>query len=176
MVLLLTGLRSNQVKKSRSKLYSPYVLGNFLLPPFDQLIVFCFYIQNSIEGPIEVGLVISFLSCTTFKDSICPPPNQQLGSILYNGPYNPQYPNPNPYHLQPHQNFTVIIPSGASQGKGQLAVTSFELRGVSCDRPECTERVMLTIALQGWTVSYLQYSEYHTQRYLRWRSRVTHGQ
>jgi len=83
----------------------------------------------SIEGSIEVGLVISFLSCTTFPNSLCLTPQQQLGSILYNGPYKPVLPNPNPYHLEPHQNFTVQIPSGTSTGNGQLAVTNFELVG-----------------------------------------------
>jgi len=83
----------------------------------------------SVEGSVEVGLVISFLSCATFPNSLCLTPQQQLGSILYNGPYKPGSPNPNPYHLEPHQNFTVQIPPGTNTGNGQLAVTDFVLVG-----------------------------------------------
>ena len=83
--------------------------------------------QDSISSSIEVGIVISFLSC---PNNVCPSTVGSLGTILYNGPFKPSRPNPNPYHLQPNRNFRVHIPKGATKGKAQLIVTHFNLVGV----------------------------------------------
>ncbi|KZP30648.1 hypothetical protein FIBSPDRAFT_777409, partial [Athelia psychrophila] len=80
---------------------------------------------DSLESSTEVGVVISFISC---PNNACPSSANRLGTILYNGPYKPQFPNPNPNHLQPNQNFRIHIPKGA-KGKAQLIVTHFNLIG-----------------------------------------------
>ncbi|KIJ59710.1 hypothetical protein HYDPIDRAFT_32931 [Hydnomerulius pinastri MD-312] len=71
----------------------------------------------------EVAVVIAMNMCrpTCF-------PGQSLGHILYNGPFNPQVPNPNPDHLQPFQNFTVQVPPGF-MGNSVLTVTHVALIG-----------------------------------------------
>ncbi|KZP04160.1 hypothetical protein FIBSPDRAFT_788260 [Athelia psychrophila] len=84
---------------------------------------------DSLSGSTEIAVVISFLSCSPYPSAICPPPTALLGSTLYNGPYNPQYPSPNPNKLQPHQNFTVTLPASAPNGSAQLTVTHFSLIG-----------------------------------------------
>lgn len=93
--------------------------------------------QDTLGGSTEVAVVISFLSCVSFANSTCPPPTALLGDTLYNGPYNPQYPSPNPNHLQPHQNFTIQIPASAPNGTAQLAVTHFNLIGVGSFLSSC---------------------------------------
>ena len=60
------------------------------------------------------------------------------------------------------------IPSGTSTGNGQLAVTNFELVGVSRDAL-CyivLLKRLLMISMQGWTLPHIPDSEYHTQRSL----------
>jgi hypothetical protein len=85
--------------------------------------------QDTLTGSTEVAVVIGFWHCGG-ATSICPAPSDVLGSILYNGPYDPEF------HTgvakPPHQNFTVTIPSTAQAGKAQLSVAHFSLVGVSC--------------------------------------------
>ncbi|KAF8157977.1 hypothetical protein B0H34DRAFT_656469 [Crassisporium funariophilum] len=83
---------------------------------------------NSLQGSTEVGIVIGLQSCVTHPDGQCAPPNQSVGSVLFNGDYNPQL------HEQPgrpYQNFTVTIPTGFPSGGVQLASARFHLVGVS---------------------------------------------
>ncbi|KAG5635276.1 hypothetical protein H0H81_011839 [Sphagnurus paluster] len=82
---------------------------------------------NSLEGSIEVAIVIGFESCPTYP---CYPAAGGMGTVLYNGPYNPQYQASAP-HLPPHQNFTVTIPSTAAKGTAHLNVAHVALTGVS---------------------------------------------
>lgn len=83
------------------------------------------------EGSQEVAVVISLLSCTYYPNDVCPPPINVAGQFLYNGPYSPKIPIPNPYDLPYHENFTVTIPSDTPKGNAQLAVTHFYFTGVS---------------------------------------------
>ncbi|KAF8810213.1 hypothetical protein BYT27DRAFT_7092512 [Phlegmacium glaucopus] len=78
--------------------------------------------NNHIESSIEAGLVIGFLPCANFPSGCSP---EDLGSILYNGPYNPQLQAPG----QNYQNFTVTIPTSIPTGAAQIAIARFFLIG-----------------------------------------------
>ncbi|CAA7262901.1 unnamed protein product [Cyclocybe aegerita] len=80
---------------------------------------------NSIQGSIEVGMIIGLLDCQFLP---CPPPNARVGTILFNGDFAPQL------HEQPgmpYQNFTVTIPSAdfLPDNVAQLGVVRFHLIG-----------------------------------------------
>ncbi|KAJ6493999.1 hypothetical protein C8R47DRAFT_1118009 [Mycena vitilis] len=82
---------------------------------------------DTLTGSTEVAVIIGFFSCTS-TGSVCPGPSEALGTILYNGPYDPEFqPGPKP----PYQNFTVTIPPSAPKGKAQLGVAHFSLVGAS---------------------------------------------
>ncbi|KAF7377905.1 hypothetical protein MSAN_00214200 [Mycena sanguinolenta] len=84
---------------------------------------------DSLTASTEVAVVIGFLSCGA---SGCPPPSETLGTILYNGPYDPEFSNDGSgVNKPPHQNFTVTIPSSASSGPAQLGVIHLALVGLS---------------------------------------------
>ncbi|KAJ7729797.1 hypothetical protein B0H16DRAFT_225176 [Mycena metata] len=80
---------------------------------------------DTLTGSIEVAVVIAFLSCN--GRPACPVASEVLGSILYNGPFNPQFVTG--VSRPPHQNFTVTVPSTVSSGPAQLAVSHFSLVG-----------------------------------------------
>lgn len=81
---------------------------------------------NSIQGSVEVGMVIGLQSCSDLTRP-CFPPSQAVGSVLYNGRYKPVL------HEQPgrpYQNFTVTIPDlDYMVGRAQLSVSRFHLIG-----------------------------------------------
>ncbi|KAH9920444.1 uncharacterized protein B0H18DRAFT_881086 [Fomitopsis serialis] len=87
---------------------------------------------NSLTGSEEVAIVISMVPCET---STCNSPNQdlssELGYVLYNGPYSPQYDSITPPdHKPPYQNFSVQVPSWYTSGEHiALAVTHVSLVG-----------------------------------------------
>lgn len=58
----------------------------------------------------------------------CLPATDVLGTVLYNGPFNPVY---HESALPPYQNFTVTIPEGINPGSAQLNVAHASLIGVS---------------------------------------------
>ncbi|KAF9444344.1 hypothetical protein P691DRAFT_348922 [Macrolepiota fuliginosa MF-IS2] len=79
---------------------------------------------NSIQGSTEVGIALSFQSCPS---SPCPPAEQQLGSILFVGQYNPQL---HEIPGNPYQNFTVTIPDfDFGPGRAEIISTRFHLIG-----------------------------------------------
>ncbi len=82
--------------------------------------------QNSIIGPIIVGLAIGLAPCSTG----CQPANVSVGEIdLYTGPFKPVAHQQDPRGGF-YQNFTVHIPSGIPKGKAHLNVASAGLIGV----------------------------------------------
>ncbi|KAI0260654.1 hypothetical protein BC834DRAFT_533665 [Gloeopeniophorella convolvens] len=82
---------------------------------------------NSLTGSQEVAIVISLLECPSVP---CPAPSDRLGSTLYAGGYNPQYPTAPSPQDEPQQNFTVTVPSSfSSGGTAQLSVTHLSLVG-----------------------------------------------
>ncbi|KAF9231444.1 hypothetical protein BU15DRAFT_82396 [Melanogaster broomeanus] len=62
-----------------------------------------------------VAIVIGLMPC---YGGVCTPPNQFMGSILYQGPYNPA---PGNYY----QNYTVTVPPGFPVGDASLNVINF---------------------------------------------------
>ncbi|KAG6902359.1 hypothetical protein C0995_001156 [Termitomyces sp. Mi166 len=81
---------------------------------------------NSLSSSTEVAVVIAVLSCPT---SGCLPVGDGMGTVLYNGGYDPQYHPEAPFYKPPHQNFTVTIPSTIPKGKAQLGVVHLSLIG-----------------------------------------------
>ncbi|KAF8956515.1 hypothetical protein BDZ97DRAFT_1851249 [Flammula alnicola] len=79
---------------------------------------------NAMEGSIEVGMVIGFVPCTTA--TTCPPPDGQIGSVLFNGHFNPQL---HEIPAEPYQNFTVTIPTFTPVGPAQVLTARFHLIG-----------------------------------------------
>ncbi|KAF9485771.1 hypothetical protein BDN70DRAFT_847172 [Pholiota conissans] len=53
---------------------------------------------DTLSGSTEVAVVLGLVSC---PNSACPPPGEILGSILYNGPYNPPVPSMMIYYMPP---------------------------------------------------------------------------
>ncbi|KAJ5441914.1 hypothetical protein N7445_004921 [Penicillium cf. griseofulvum] len=72
----------------------------------------------------EVAVAIGISDCTYG----CYDASEQLGSIVYNGPFDPVY---HETYLPPYQNFTVTVPTWLSAGTGQFNVAHFSLVGVS---------------------------------------------
>ncbi|KAF7368817.1 hypothetical protein MVEN_00206900 [Mycena venus] len=73
------------------------------------------------QSTIEAAVVIGLLSCSP----PCPPPGEQLGKILYNGPYFPfiHLVGIGPFGTRIYQNLTVTIPADTPAGPAQLSVT-----------------------------------------------------
>ncbi|KZV67181.1 hypothetical protein PENSPDRAFT_558742, partial [Peniophora sp. CONT] len=84
--------------------------------------------QSSTTGSREIDLVISIAPC--HPDGTCDDPASHLGTTLYVGPFNPQYPTP-PYNgnYGIQQNFTVDIPEALAGQKAVLSVVYFALLG-----------------------------------------------
>jgi hypothetical protein len=78
---------------------------------------------NSLTGSEEVAVVIGLQSC---PNRPCTPPSSFMGTILYNGPFNPQY---HEYYLPPYQNFTVQVPASISAGTALIGVAHVTLIG-----------------------------------------------
>ncbi|KAI0260653.1 hypothetical protein BC834DRAFT_533081 [Gloeopeniophorella convolvens] len=81
---------------------------------------------NSLTGSQEVAIAISIVSC---GNGPCDSPSDRLGSVLYTGGFDPQYPTERTPQDVPQQNFTVTVPSGLASGTAQLTVTHLSLVG-----------------------------------------------
>ncbi|KAA1473333.1 hypothetical protein DENSPDRAFT_839793 [Dentipellis sp. KUC8613] len=84
---------------------------------------------DSLTGSQEVALVISVVGC---PENGCLGPSEVLGTTLYQGGFNPQFPPPGSRTPQdaPQQNFTVALPTNLqSGGKAQLSVVHLALVG-----------------------------------------------
>ncbi|KOS18117.1 hypothetical protein ESCO_003294 [Escovopsis weberi] len=77
---------------------------------------------NFILRATEIGLAIGLVSC---PNGTCPPPTSQLGSVLYHGPFDPQYHGPG----QQYENFTVQVPINFQPGPASIQVARFFLIG-----------------------------------------------
>ncbi|KAI9452780.1 hypothetical protein BJY52DRAFT_1418568 [Lactarius psammicola] len=85
---------------------------------------------DTLTGSQEVAITISMLQCP--KKGPCPSPADVLGTTLYAGPYNPQFPSPtsNAPEDVPQQNFTVIVPDYFKSNRtARLSVTHLSLVG-----------------------------------------------
>ncbi|KAJ8090149.1 hypothetical protein PM082_018734 [Marasmius tenuissimus] len=74
----------------------------------------------------EVAIVLGYKPCGAFP--CIPPPDGGIGTVLYSGPFNPQYTNPR-NGQNPHQNYTVTIPEWATPGTSFLSLVHYSLIG-----------------------------------------------
>ncbi|KAI0044099.1 hypothetical protein FA95DRAFT_303740 [Auriscalpium vulgare] len=81
---------------------------------------------DSLTASQEVSIVISLLACT---GSRCTDPASQLGTTLYSGGFDPQFPANRTPTDQPQQNITVAVPATLTSGPVQLAITHLALVG-----------------------------------------------
>ncbi|KAJ5774138.1 hypothetical protein N7457_009034 [Penicillium paradoxum] len=78
---------------------------------------------NTLTGSKEMAVAIGLSSC---KSSPCRSAADAIGTILYNGPFKPEYHENN---RPPYENFTVKVPSDAVLGKSQINVAHAALIG-----------------------------------------------
>ncbi|EIM79421.1 uncharacterized protein STEHIDRAFT_126517 [Stereum hirsutum FP-91666 SS1] len=83
---------------------------------------------DSLTGSTEVAIVISVAPCSSSNIESCPDPSGRLGSTLYSGSFDPEFPTSSPGSTAngyngPQQNYTVIIPSNGLTS-GNLALLS----------------------------------------------------
>ncbi|VDB91969.1 unnamed protein product [Peniophora sp. CBMAI 1063] len=82
---------------------------------------------DSLTGSEEVAIVISIAPCNAY--GTCFDPADRLGTTLYKGPYNPQFPPHNTPQDEPQQKFTVSIPDSFAGEKALLSVVHLSLVG-----------------------------------------------
>ncbi|KAE9407867.1 hypothetical protein BT96DRAFT_808685 [Gymnopus androsaceus JB14] len=83
---------------------------------------------DTISSSTEIAVVIGLLTCLEG----CPTPAQEMGTILYNGGFDPQFTTtPGTGAFPPHQNFTLTVPANFPKGNAQMGVAHFFLLGVS---------------------------------------------
>ncbi|RAH85429.1 hypothetical protein BO86DRAFT_376433 [Aspergillus japonicus CBS 114.51] len=75
-----------------------------------------------IQAMTEIGIAIGIQSCPDTRP--CPPPNEYLQYVLYNGPYDPEYETG---FYDQYQNFTVTVPDVT--GPAQIGVSRAYLVG-----------------------------------------------
>ncbi|EAW24725.1 uncharacterized protein NFIA_102090 [Aspergillus fischeri NRRL 181] len=78
---------------------------------------------NSLTGSQEIAVAIGLSSCA---DSKCYSSEDVMGTILYNGPFKPEY---HESGLPPYQNFSVNIPESIGKGTAQLNIAHVSLVG-----------------------------------------------
>ncbi|KAF9226920.1 hypothetical protein BS17DRAFT_749186 [Gyrodon lividus] len=78
----------------------------------------------SMASCINVGIALALDSCS---NGVCPQPTQQLGSVLYAGPWNPTTLEPG---VGFYQNFTLQLSEYQPIGAAIFTLTHFCLAGV----------------------------------------------
>ncbi|GIJ81613.1 hypothetical protein Asppvi_000112 [Aspergillus pseudoviridinutans] len=78
---------------------------------------------NSLTGSQEIAVAIGLSSCA---DSKCWTAAEVMGTILYTGPFKPEY---HESSQPPYQNFSVNIPEAIGKGKAQLNIAHVSLVG-----------------------------------------------
>jgi len=96
---------------------------------------------NSLSASTEVAVVIALQTCQSLS---CLSPSDFLGSVLYNGGYNPVQMPPTS-SKPPHQNFTVTIPASTPSGLVQLGVVHVSLIGAGPEPFMETTNITLNI-------------------------------
>ncbi|KAJ1717432.1 hypothetical protein CA14_011820 [Aspergillus flavus] len=77
---------------------------------------------GSLQPWIEVGIALAVNSC---NDGVCPQPSDQLGNVLYAGPWTPTaHPSSGNY-----QNFTLQVPEYMPEGPATFTLTHLCLIG-----------------------------------------------
>ncbi|KAJ5543940.1 hypothetical protein N7513_003470 [Penicillium frequentans] len=78
---------------------------------------------NSLTGSTEMAVAIGLVSCL---HQVCQPASNIMGSIVYNGLFDPAY---HETYLPPYQNFTVTVPFAFAAGQAQVNVAHATLLG-----------------------------------------------
>ncbi|KAJ5438447.1 uncharacterized protein N7458_009445 [Penicillium daleae] len=80
---------------------------------------------DTLTGSTEMAVAIGISSCAT---QACPQSDEFMGTILYSGPFKPEFHEGN---LPPYQNFTVNVPPSFTAGNAQINVAHATLIGAS---------------------------------------------
>ncbi|KAG1839188.1 hypothetical protein C8R48DRAFT_91704 [Suillus tomentosus] len=78
---------------------------------------------NDLTGSEEISIVIGIQSCSTGD---CLPVSEGMGTVLYEGPFNPQY---GLGADDPYEDFSVQVPASFATGQAQLGLAHFTLIG-----------------------------------------------
>jgi hypothetical protein len=80
--------------------------------------------KNSLTGSREIAVAIGVYPC---NNGHCLPAESTLGTVLYNGPFKPEY-----HELSglPYENFTVTVPADLAKGSAVIGVAHAALVGV----------------------------------------------
>ncbi|KAH7930618.1 hypothetical protein BV22DRAFT_1191001 [Leucogyrophana mollusca] len=78
---------------------------------------------ENLASCIQVGIALAVNNCDS--NGVCPDPAQELGSVLYAGPWDATIPLPGGWY----QNFTVQIPEYMDKGKAIFTLTHLCLLG-----------------------------------------------
>lgn len=81
------------------------------------------WFQESMASCIQVGIALAMDSCT---NGVCPQPANELGDVLYAGPWTPTPHNPGGFY----QNFTFQVSQYMSTGPAIFTLTHLCLLGV----------------------------------------------
>ena len=94
------------------------------------------WLKDSSSDEVQVAIVLGLAFCPNASCEGLDPSATGVGTILYNGPFNPvDLPSTPGQGL--HQNFTVDISLFANAGPMLLTLTHLELTGVSNGFPAC---------------------------------------
>jgi len=78
----------------------------------------------SMASCIQVGIALAIAPC---PNDVCPQPTDQLGNVLYAGPWNPTANNPGGFY----QNFTLQVPDYMTPGPAIFTLTHLCLLGAA---------------------------------------------
>ncbi|KAL3496130.1 hypothetical protein BJX62DRAFT_134797 [Aspergillus germanicus] len=80
---------------------------------------------NSLTGSREIAVAIGVYPC---NNGHCLPAESTLGTVLYNGPFKPEY-----HELSglPYENFTVTVPADLAKGSAVVGVAHAALVGAA---------------------------------------------
>lgn len=110
-----------------------------------------------------MAIAIGLLSCGQSEDGCSSVDvTQDLGDVLYTGPYNPQR---HETSKPPYQNFSLFIPETFTVGSASLNVAHFVLVGVSHISIRICESTNITSSLHdsAWPSTSPGHSEYYAQ-------------
>ncbi|KAI0061525.1 hypothetical protein BV25DRAFT_766679 [Artomyces pyxidatus] len=83
---------------------------------------------NSLTPSQEIALVVSIVGCND-RQGGCNDLSEHLGTTLYAGGFDPQYPTQWSPLDEPQQNFSVAVPQTLAAGPAVLSVVHFSLVG-----------------------------------------------
>lgn len=84
--------------------------------------------QDGSSSETEIGIAVTLAHC---QHNPCEDVSEDLGTIFYAGPYQPQFFNPPNAFGEQYQNFTVNIPSNFPKGPAVFSIPHASLVGVS---------------------------------------------